>query len=71
MHVDARWLIMVENSLAYAELYLVSANLFRHFNMRLHDAIRERDVDTVQDFFVGFPSPESKGVRVEFLGKRS
>ena len=57
-------------SLAYAQLYLVSANIFRRFDMRLHDVLRERDVDTTRDAFAGLPSPESKGVRLEFLGKR-
>lgn len=58
-------------SLAYAELYMASANIFRCFDMRLHDVVRERDVDTILDAFVGLPSPDSKGVRVEFLGKRA
>lgn len=58
-------------SLAYAELYLVSAQIIRRFDMRLYDVIRERDVDTVRDAFIGLPSMESKGVRVEIIHKRS
>lgn len=58
-------------SLAYAELYLVSAYIIRRFDMRLYDVIRERDVDTVRDAFIGLPSIESKGVRVEMIRKRN
>ncbi|KAL7783410.1 cytochrome P450 [Trichoderma ceciliae] len=58
-------------NLAYAELYLVSANIFRRFEMNLHDVVRERDVDATRDAFVGMPSPLSKGVRLEILNKRS
>lgn len=58
-------------SLAYAELYLVSAYIIRRFDMRLYDVIRERDVDTVRDAFIGLPSIESKGVRVEIIRKRN
>jgi hypothetical protein len=57
-------------SLAYAELYLVSAHIIRRFDMRLHDVIRDRDVDTVRDAFIGLPSMESKGVRVQIVHKR-
>ncbi|KAL7917142.1 cytochrome P450 [Trichoderma austrokoningii] len=57
-------------NLAYAELYLVSAHTIRRFDMRLHDVIRKRDVDTVRDAFIGLPSRESKGVRVEITHKR-
>lgn len=59
------------SSLAYAELYLVSAYIIRRFDMRLYDVIRERDVDTVRDAFIGLPSIESKGVRVEIIRKRN
>ncbi|KAH8128126.1 cytochrome P450 [Trichoderma asperelloides] len=58
-------------NLAYAELYLVSAYIIRRFDMRLYDVIRERDVDTVRDAFIGLPSIESKGVRVEIIRKRN
>lgn len=58
------------NSLAYAELYLVSAHIIRRFDMRLYNVIRERDVDTVRDAFIGLPSTESKGVRIEIIQKR-
>ncbi|KAL7893330.1 cytochrome P450 [Trichoderma sp. SZMC 28014] len=57
-------------NLAYAELYFVSAHIIRRFDMRLYDVIRERDVDTVRDAFIGLPSTESKGVRIEIIQKR-
>ncbi|KAB5558628.1 cytochrome P450, partial [Coniochaeta sp. 2T2.1] len=57
-------------NLAYTELYLASAYVFRRFEMRLHDVVRERDVDSVRDAFIGLPSPQSKGVRLEILAKR-
>ena len=58
-------------SLAYAEIYLGLAAMFRRFELELFDTLRKRDVDTVRDCFVGMPSPESKGVRLKVLGKRS
>ncbi|KAL6884430.1 cytochrome P450 [Trichoderma evansii] len=58
-------------NLAYAELYLVSSHIIRRFDMRLYDVIRERDVDTVRDAFIGLPSMKSKGVRVEIIRTRS
>jgi hypothetical protein len=69
MHIMSISLTIL-TSLAYAELYLVSAHIIRRFDMRLHDVIRERDVDTVRDAFIGFPSKESKGVRIEIVEKR-
>ncbi|KAL8963661.1 MAG: hypothetical protein Q9193_000105 [Seirophora villosa] len=50
---------------ALAELYIVIACLFRRFDLELHDTIRERDIDTVRDCFIGEPSPRSLGVRVK------
>lgn len=47
------------------------ANIFRRFDMRLYDTIRERDVDAVRDQFVGFPSLQAKGIRAEILGSRA
>lgn len=51
-------------NLAWAELYLASANVFKRFDFELMDVVRERDINIVRDCFVGFPSTESKGVRV-------
>ena len=52
-------------SLALAELYIVIACLFRRFDLQLHDTIRERDVDSVRDCFIGETSPTSLGIRVK------
>lgn len=69
MHVMSMSLTAL-NSLAYAELYLVSAHIIRRFDMRLYNVIRERDVDTLRDAFIGLPSRESKGVRIAIIHKR-
>jgi len=44
-------------SLAYAELYMGFAAMFREFEskMGLVDTVRERDVDVSHDMFTGFP----------------
>ena len=53
-------------NLAYAEVYLTLASVFRRLGrkMELHNTIRERDVDMVHDFFISFPRVDSKGVCV-------
>ena len=56
-------------NLAYAELYLTLASVFRRFDMKLFQTTR-RDVDIAHDFFSGTPALDSKGVRVEIVGKR-
>ncbi|KAI0164163.1 putative flavonoid 3-hydroxylase [Xylariaceae sp. FL1272] len=53
-------------NLAYAELYIALAFIFRRRDFQLHDTVRERDVDFVRDFFVGETSPMSRGVRVKY-----
>lgn len=52
--------------LAYAELYLTLAYVFRRLGkeMQLHDTEYERDVAFVQDYFIPAPSKDSKGLRV-------
>jgi cytochrome P450 len=50
-------------NLAYAELYLTLAAVFRQFDMELYETTRE-DVDIVHDFFASSPRLDSKGVRV-------
>jgi len=50
-------------NLAYAELYLPLATVFREFDLELYETTRE-DVDIVHDFFDGSPRLDSKGVRV-------
>ena len=53
-------------NLAYAELYLTLACIFRQLGskMKLYDTDRVRDVDPTLDYFIPAPSTESKGVRV-------
>ena len=64
-------------NLAYAELYIVIAGVFRKYNLydaaveqktptlALYDTTRERDVDMEHDFLLAFPKEGSKGVRVK------
>jgi len=50
-------------NLAYAEIYLTLAALFRRFELELFETTRE-DVDPVHDFFNPSARLDSKGVRV-------
>ncbi len=58
-----RLLIDLDHSLAYAEIYLGLAILFRRFELELYETDRS-DVDLKHDFFVPVPKLDSKGVRV-------
>jgi cytochrome P450 len=60
----------IGQNLAWAELYLATATVFRRFDLELHDVDYERDVRLVRDCFVGMSSPESQSIRVRVLGKR-
>jgi hypothetical protein len=37
------------------------------FDMRLHDTVRERDVDVKRDCIIGLPSAEGQGIRVRII----
>lgn len=50
-------------NLAYAELFLTLAALFRRFELELFETTRA-DVDVAHDFVAGTPRLDSKGVRV-------
>jgi cytochrome P450 len=50
-------------NLAYAEIYLTLAAVFRRFDLELFETTRE-DVDIVHDFFSPSARLDSKGVRV-------
>lgn len=62
-------------NLAYAELYIILAGVFRRYDLydeaanqkaptlALYDTTRERDVDIAFDLCVPFPTRESKGIR--------
>lgn len=49
--------------LAYAELYLTAAYVFRHFETKLFETTKS-DIEVVHDFFNGYPRADSKGVRI-------
>jgi len=57
-------------NLAWAELYIAVAAVFRSFEMELYETSR-RDVDVGRDGFVSMPVQGSKGVRVKILKERS
>ncbi|KIA76001.1 cytochrome P450 [Aspergillus ustus] len=50
-------------NLAWCELYLVFASLFRFFDLELFET-DITDVELAHDFFIAFPKLDSKGVRV-------
>lgn len=62
-------------NLAYAELHIILAGIFRRYDLydgaakqkiptlALFDTTKERDVDIAFDFLVPFPARESKGIR--------
>ncbi len=52
--------------MAYAELYLVLATMFRRFTFELYET-DESDVRLAHDFFLPSPKIDSKGVRVKVL----
>jgi hypothetical protein len=51
-------------SLAYAEIYLTLATLFRRFTFELYDT-DVSDVNLAHDFFLPAPKLDSKGLRVK------
>jgi cytochrome P450 len=54
-------------NLAWAELYLVIAKVFRQFNFDVSQVVRERDIDVARDVILGVPRSDSKGVIVKVL----
>ena len=60
-------------NLAYAEIYMTLAAVFRKFGyeLTLYDTHRERDVDIKHDFFITCPSVDSRGVRVKINSRTS
>lgn len=56
-------------NLAWAELYLGIAMVFRRFELELYGTTRA-DVDIAHDWIAGAPRLESKGVRVVITGRR-
>ncbi|KAK2758476.1 cytochrome P450 [Colletotrichum kahawae] len=60
----------LNHSLAWAEMYIALAKLFRRFDLKLYGVVRERDIDHHRDCFLGEPRDDTKGVRVKILGLR-
>jgi cytochrome P450 len=56
-------------NLAYAELYMTLAAVFRRFELQLFETTRA-DVEMVHDFIAGTPRLDSKGMRVIVVRKR-
>lgn len=56
-------------NLAYAEIYLALASVFRRFDFEMVDVVRERDIDITHDFFNTSSSLESKGMNVRVLAR--
>lgn len=57
-------------NLAYAEIYLTLASVFRRFDFEMVDVVRERDIDITHDFFNTSSSLESKGMNVRVLERK-
>jgi hypothetical protein len=55
-------------SLAYSELYLGLACVFRRFEIALFETTK-RDVEIVHDFFIGQVEMDSKGIRAKIVGE--
>ncbi len=79
LHLDASFAISLtcfSINLAYAELYIMLAGIFRKYDLydsavdqktptlALFETTRERDLDIERDFLVSRPKDESKGIRV-------
>jgi len=54
-------------NLAWAELYLIVAHIFRRFKFDVGQIVRERDIDVTKDFIMGVPRDDSKGIVVKVL----
>ena len=57
-------------NLAWAELYLILATVFRRFDFDVSSVVRERDIDVAADMIMGVPAPDSKGIIVKVLAIR-
>lgn len=58
--------VFISCSLAWAELFIVTAMLFRPGGPRmiLYDT-EETDIKIVRDYIMGFPKEDAKGVKVK------
>lgn len=53
-------------SLAYAEMYLTCATIYRHFNFELYETTYKA-VEMAHDFFVAAPEKARRGVKVKIV----
>ena len=58
--------LTISKSLAYAELNIALAMVFRRFSLELHETDIS-DVELAHDMFLPSPKLDSKGVRVKLL----
>lgn len=56
-----------ERRLAYMEAYIVLAQVFRQFNLKLYETDRS-DIDLAHDFWIPLTKLDSKGVRLQVVG---
>lgn len=63
-------LLISPSSLAYLELYIVLAQVFRRFSLELYET-NASDVELAHDFFLPSPKLDTKGVRVRVVGQES
>lgn len=54
-------------NLAWAELYLIVASVFRRFEFDVEGVVCERDIDVAKDVIMGVPRADSKGIVVKVL----
>lgn len=59
--------LLIPCRIAYTELYLALAMIFRRFELQLFDTNRERDIDIQRDCFLGEPDIKTQGVRVKVV----
>ncbi|OQO13719.1 hypothetical protein B0A48_01949 [Cryoendolithus antarcticus] len=55
-------------NLAWSELYLTLATLFRRFELELHSTTYARDVKVIGDCAIALLNSTSKGIRVKITG---
>jgi cytochrome P450 len=54
-------------NLAWAEMYLIIAKIFRQFDFNVDQVVRERDIDVARDVIIGVPRSDSKGIIVRVV----
>lgn len=54
-------------NLAWTELYMIIAKVFRRFNFDTREVSRERDIDAVKDEIMGVARADTKGIIVKVM----